>query len=266
MKKSLIVGGILLLLSSGSSGLLAQEPHAGIIYAWNFESASPLAGLSEIAPDITVTEDPLDGRNRVMCVTLPDGSARSEVSVGAPRPHYFHCDSTDLTHGDELWVGFRILIPQQTYTGSNRNISIFQIGPIQNIVDHPGVSSKGHFQFQYNATRNKWRLREYASIYNPADDLSRYLVPVDLGAWENFVIHLRFRSDDQGVMEIWRNGVKIFEQLGPNGMPHARTRVKWGAYVGKENSSHEPFTCYFDDVRIGGGESSYEEVCPKTQQ
>lgn len=266
MKPRFLFGGALLLAMLGSWPLSAQESRPELLYSWDFESATPFEHLSEMPADISVTDDPLTTGNHVMRVLLPNGSSRSEVSVGDPKPHYFYCDSTDMAHGDELWVGFRIMIPRQTYTGDNNNITLFQIGPIQNIVSYPGVSSKGHFQFQFNTSRNRWRLREFASIYNPGRETAKYLVSANTDAWETIVIHLRFRSDDQGVIELWRNGDKIFEQQRPNGTPHARTRVKWGAYVGKENGSHEPFVCYFDDVRIGGKGASYEDVCPASKQ
>lgn len=266
MKPRLLIGGILLLSALKPLSLSAQEPRPTMLYSWDFESTTPFEHLSEMPADISVTDDPLTTGNHVMRVLLPDGSSRSEVSVGDPRPHYFYCDSTDMVHGDELWVGFRIMIPRQTYSGDNSNITLFQIGPIQNIVTHPGVSSKGHYQLQFNAPRNRWRLREFPSIYNPDHETAKYLVSTGIDIWESIVIHIRFRSDDQGLIELWRNGVKIYEQQRPNGTPHARTRIKWGAYVGKENGNHEPFVCYYDDVRIGGKDASYEAVCSVPQK
>ena len=235
---------------------------SGLIFEWNFESTNPFHDLDEINPNLTVIGDPLDSlKNKVMCCFLPYGVYRAEASVGGTKPHYHYADSVDIEHGDEIWAGVRILKFKEHYTGVNKNLSIFQIGPVQNPVTYPGVTSAGHFQLQLNTETDQWKWREFKTQYNP-NNVKEDISPVNYGKWEKFVFHCKFRSNNTGLMEIWQNGVKIYSVNRLNGIPHDRTRIKWGVYIGAGNTVHEPIRCYFDDIKIGGANSSYKEVMP----
>ena len=237
----------------------AEKPKA-LMYQWNFSESNPLHDLNELTANVSIVADPLDSTNKVMQFVLSDGEYRSEASVGAKSPHYFYADSTDEVHGDEFWIGVRILKFKEPFTGSNTNVSIFQIGPVHNI--YFPKNGKGHYQLRLSTTTNKWKLREFESLCDPHscnDDISS----VNYGKWDRFVFHCRFRSNDTGLLEIWKNDVKIYSATRQNGIKNARTRIKWGVYLGAENTVHETIKCYFDDIKIGGLEANYDLVNPK---
>lgn len=232
-----------------------------LLYSWNFSESNPLHDLNELTPNVSVVTDPLDATNKVMQVILPKGECRTEASVGASSPHYFYIDkSSDSIHGDEIWAGVRILKYKEPFGGSNTNASIFQIGPLHNTLDTKNGS--GHYQLILSTTTDKWKWREFTSSCNPGyynDTISttRY------GKWERFVFHCRFRSNNTGLMEVWKNDVKIYAVTRQNGVQNTRTRIKWGIYVGTGNIDHETNKCYFDDIKIGGSKANYELVNPK---
>ena len=239
-----------------------EKPAAtGLLYQWDFEGNIPIHDFNEITPNVSVVADPLDPANRVMLCVLPVGEYRTEVCAGASKIHYFYADSTNVEHGDEFWVGVRILKMLEYYSGTNAYPSIFQIGPVQNPVTYPQETSFGHYQLHLNTKTDKWRLREFKSVYDPneyADDIA----PLNYGRWEKFVFHCIFRSNDTGLLEIWKNGVKVYSQKRQNGIKYDRTRIKWGVYIGAGNSVNSDVKCYFDDIKIGGANSSYDEVTP----
>ena len=231
-----------------------------LLYSWNFSESIPLHDLEEVNSNVTVVADPLDSSNKVLQFVLPNGEYRTEASVGAP--YYFNADTNDSDHGDEFWVGMRILKYKEPFTGSNTTPSIFQIGPVQNTVTYPGTTSAGHYQLTLSTTSNKWKWREYTSVFDP-NTYSGEISSVNYGKWDRFVFHCRVRSNNTGLIEVWQNDVKIYTATRQNGIKYDRTRIKWGIYIGAGNTVHETIKCYFDDVKIGNQNASYNDVVPK---
>ena len=244
-----------------SGNPVVNPPAKKLLYSWNFSESNPLHDLNELTPNVSIVSDPLDTSNKVMQVVLPTGEYRTEASVGASSPHYFYIDvSKDSIHGDEIWAGVRILKYKEPFGGSNTNASIFQIGPVQRTTDP--TNGSGLYQLILSTSTDKWKWREFTSSCNPGyynDTISttRY------GKWERFVFHCRFRSNNTGLMEVWKNDVKIYSAARQNGVQYDRTRIKWGMYVGAGNINHETAKCYFDDIKIGNRNASYEDVVPK---
>lgn len=233
-----------------------------ILYEWNFSDEKPFHDLAELTENVSVVSDPLDSTNKVQQFILNKGESRTEVSVGASSPHYFYADKNDSVHGEEFWVGFKILKFKEPFTGANTSPSIFQIGPIQNTVSNPGITSKGHYQLMLNTESDEWKWREYSSDFNP-NSYSSDISTINYGKWDRLVFHCIFRSDDTALIEIWQNDKKIYSKKRQNGTKHSRTRIKWGIYVGTSNKANEKLTCYFDDIKIGNQLSGYNDVVPK---
>ena len=246
---------------STDSSTIKQDKLSGLLYQWSFDEPNPFHDLAESTQNVTIVADPFNPSNKVLCCYLPNGEYRSEVSVGNPKIHYFFADSIDNVHGEEIWIGVKILKMKEAYTGVNKSPCIFQIGPLKNEIIFPGKVSSGHFQLQLNTETDKWKWREFKSDYNfnyCKEDIS----PVNYGMWEKFVIHCVFKSNSQGLIEVWQNGTKIYSEKRQNGIRFDRTRIKWGVYIGAGNTEHEPLHCYYDNVKIGGRKSSYQEVEP----
>lgn len=244
---------------SGSESVAREH----LLYSWDFEGDDdPMHDLGVVSGSFEITDDPLGDANKVLKCVLPRGEYRTELVIGTPGIHYFYCDSGDASTGDEIWAGFRVLKLRQTVSGSNNNVSTFQIGPVQNIVTYPGTTSAGHYQFQMNLKQNRWRIREYDSVYNPGNSTAEDLADIAYGHWESIVIHCIFRSSSDALFEIWKNGEKIFTRQRKNGIPHDRTRIQFGLYIGAGNTLDGDLICYFDDIRVGGNRSGFQEVDP----
>ena len=94
-----------------------------------------------------------------------------------------------------------------------------------------------------------------------------------LGQWNDFVMHLNFTSDTDGFMRIWINGKLELDQSGRNYYEeHSRYPFfKMGLYQSQYKFSGwsediiwnvNERTLYHDELRIGGAQSSYDEVAP----
>src|SRR3990172_1067086 len=88
--------------------------------------------------------------------------------------------------------------------------------------------------------------------------------PFKKGAWNDVVVHVRFNYDKPGITEVWLNGAK-FVNSTPKVNPHANAHndplapaFKLGFYA----SSTKAHTVYYDDIRVGDADSSYDEVAP----
>lgn len=274
MKNNLVVAlGVLLLAGSCSATKLddvaVTNPTATTVVQggtadprllgqWNFEGSTPFQNLSELNAHVTIVADPLDPQNRVMKCTIPADEDRAEVSAGAPNL-YFNANSNSTTSGKEFWIGFRVLKYSQA---QNSFVSLFQIGTVDNPTAYPGKSSSGLYQLTNYDNTNQWTWRYYNSVFTDQPGIRETIAPLVDGQWERFVLHCVFSSGSDGLMEIWKNGVKVYTKPGPNAIAGSRTRVKWGTYIGVGNKAVGPITCFYDDVKIGGSTADYATVAP----
>lgn len=241
-----------------------RTDNGAILYEWSFEGDNAMHDLDETDANAAVVPDPLNPtKNKVLEFTLPQGEYRTEVSVGKSTIHWFYCDMYDAKSGDDIWVGFRLLTEQSDVTGANMSACAFQIGPIQNNVTYPNEVSAGHYQLQMNMESNSWRIREFSSIFNPNNSAAQDIAQIEASKWSSFVIHCVFRSTTEGLIEIWKDGTKIYSKQRKNGIAFSRTRIKWGIYIGADNSYDKDVKMYYDDIKIGGRESGYDQVVPK---
>lgn len=258
---TVIVFGIFLLGCKNTDPVVPPTIKS-LLYQFNFEGNNSTDFLNGLDGNEFVTTDTVNPANKVLKCVLPNGVYRSEASVGPGSPHYFYADTNDAAHGDEFWIGIRIFKLLEKYTGSNASPSIFQIGPVQNLVTYPGVTSAGLYQLQLNTSTNKWKWREFSSVFN-SNSTNTDISPVNYGKWDRFVFHCRFRSNSTGLIEVWQNDVLIYSLSRQNAIKNDRAFIKWGVYLGAGNTVHEPLSCYFDDVKVGGSGSNYQEVVPK---
>jgi hypothetical protein len=98
---------------------------------------------------------------------------------------------------------------------------------------------------------------------------------IDLGAfekdvWRAYVMHVKHSAGSDGLIEIWRDGVKIMNRSGANaykieGDIH-NPNMKLGVYKSNWNGSGTTSTnvrvLYFDDIRLGNENATYADMVP----
>lgn len=94
--------------------------------------------------------------------------------------------------------------------------------------------------------------------------------PYKVNKWTDFVAHIKWSQASDGLIEIWKDGVKVFTKAGPNTYYGISTGnylkngiYKWPwAHPEKYKSSTTRRVVYIDDVRIGNEKATYKDVAP----
>jgi Polysaccharide lyase len=95
------------------------------------------------------------------------------------------------------------------------------------------------------------------------------LGPITKGVWTHFVVHAEWSTGSDGVLEVWENGVKVIQKFGPNYVCDGQnctlnSFIRFGIYKSWwSNHFQDPadrLILYFDRVKIGDENSSYNEV------
>jgi len=97
---------------------------------------------------------------------------------------------------------------------------------------------------------------------------------VDLGAverdqWNDWVFHIKFSYQADGILEIWKNKKKIYSYYGPNSfndrnLPYFKIGIyKWGWKGWAEYSPEDKRVLYYDEVRIGDRHANLDRVSPQ---
>ncbi len=191
--------------------------------------------------------------------------------------------------GKEYWVGFSFNIP---YVEKNALNVYYQ--------HHSALSPAGlkeNCQYTGNGftirRRGKTDKNEMVVSLRPAKSLNVgggnaahgteevYSWPMKLNAWEDFVLNFRYSDKNDGFFKVWHNGKLIVDQRGGSNVTlrdsvysvkHPRERSigncgnpmkrkytqSGGIYGGYEFGG----AIYYDELRVGDANSSYEEVAP----
>ncbi len=92
----------------------------------------------------------------------------------------------------------------------------------------------------------------------------------DKDKWHAYVMHIKHASGSDGLIEIWRDGVKIMNRTGANmyaitGEIH-NPNVKMGVYKSDWNGTGTTQTnirvLYLDDIKIGNEHATYADMVP----
>jgi hypothetical protein len=85
--------------------------------------------------------------------------------------------------------------------------------------------------------------------------------------WQTYVIHINHSNGSDGLVEIWRDGVKIFTHNGPNAYDfttYEKPKWKMGLYKwewnGTSTTDVKKRVIFFDNVRLGNENASYGDM------
>jgi hypothetical protein len=106
----------------------------------------------------------------------------------------------------------------------------------------------------------------YIRILGTWNDLGTFLKD----AWHTYVLHAKHSSSSDGLIELWIDGQKVFTKSGANAYPVGSTyhmpNMKLGIYKSNWNGSETTQTnlrvLYFDDIRIGNENATYNDMVP----
>jgi hypothetical protein len=116
----------------------------------------------------------------------------------------------------------------------------------------------------WDAKRNTYE--SGSRVYDGQRDL--WTGPILKEQWTDWVMHAKWSYLEDGIIEIWRNGVQIVNSIGPNCFNDERgPYFDIGIYKGWRDRYEPPGMVgtrliYFDEIRIAGENSSYSDVAP----
>lgn len=259
--------------------IIGTSPASKILYQWDFGGTTPLNNLNQENPSgISVVTDPLNSANKVLKTIILQGSDRTELSLGTGVDlFYYYADASpgftnrtntiisNMSLGHEFWISLKILKPQEQNTNGIKPC-LFQIGPVSNLSLFPTSGSTGFWQLRVrNGTTpngDSWNSRLFGNNqYTPlANEEVNFVGKSPNLVWEKFVIHCKYSATNSGILEVWKDGIKYINLTGQNAYAMNRARIKFGLYLGMGSSASQDLTAYFDDIKIGGANCSYEEI------
>jgi hypothetical protein len=172
--------------------------------------------------------------------------------------------------GTERWYGFSTYVDPTWHDNTsdpNGTIVLQLHGP-----SDPGEIAHSP-QFAIMITRdNRWRswtLHDANAISTSSSfkKITRDHGPVTKGVWVNWVIHAKWHYNDSGLLEIWKDGVKVTTYNGPNTFnDQTQLTVAFGVYKSwysrEQPNPRDTLIIYHDQIKVGDHTSSYDEVAP----
>ena len=95
------------------------------------------------------------------------------------------------------------------------------------------------------------------------------LGPIDKNRWNDWVFHIKFRFDSTGVLQVWKNKVKLVDHDGPNSyndrhFPYFKLGIYKPAWArGVARSPGNKRVLFIDEVKVGNRYSNLYRVSPR---
>lgn len=89
-----------------------------------------------------------------------------------------------------------------------------------------------------------------------------------LSVWTDWIVHVKWSYQADGLLEIWKNGNLVVQRIGPNTYndkvgPYFKMGIYKPDWKHKpEKSTTDTRTIYFDEVHIGDKSTSYTDIAP----
>lgn len=170
--------------------------------------------------------------------------------------------------GEERWYGFSVYLPKDWEN------EMFDI--VMQIHNHPDPGEGAKSPIMTLETEGKnWKVNDRfdrEKISKPANHGAGGTItsnrlwegPYEVEKWTDWVFHVKWSLDDDGLIEAWKDGVKVVEHKGPNGYNDEQPYyMKIGVYKPAYRVTAPPHrVIYHDEVRIGNEKASYADVAP----
>ena len=189
--------------------LFSDDFDSGVLFGWDG---------SEFCCDhsITVVDDPTRaGAGAVRFEIRRDdplvyNGIRSELKIQG--------NSITGGVGDERWYGFSILVPTTWISEARLTEIIVQWHA--NSDEHLGEGGRSPpLYIEINGDLLRVRNRWDPAPVSPSPTTGSAVEwegPLDKGVWIDWVFHVHWSYEADGLLEVWKDGTKIVEKYGPN--------------------------------------------------
>jgi hypothetical protein len=207
------------------------------------------------------------GRKAVkFVVTRGPNSFRSELAL----PHEAGCH--------ERWYAARVLIPSDWVIDDQKGDDI--------VLQWHGIPGNWRATFPNLALSingSQWWIKQNygAAQTGPTRTAAALKEPLQPGAWVAWVIHAKWSTKADGLLEIWRDGKLVHSHQGPNlyttigteYTPYLKTGIYHPTWNLKTPERQQAFAqqsapgaakvVYVTDVKVGGERARYDDVVPR---
>jgi hypothetical protein len=265
----LLTAGIALLYGVLFYGKLYAERQRPLLFQGDFETGDfSQFGTEGLPEELKVVTSP----RRSGKYALEARCLMSDVGVGGPNwravVKHMGAGGDPGLHNCVRWFAFSTYVPQEWVIGDK--VNLFQIHERPDFLCEDWISPP--LCLRVIGNRFDWHVRSDSRLCTPADvpetKHTLYNAPLVKGRWVDWVVKVRWdyrtlEKGGQGTVTLWQDGVKRADYRGPNCYHDLREMyLKVGSYVAGWPKGVAARTAYFDEVRIGSGNATYQDVAP----
>lgn len=227
-------------LFEGSSPLSTVSRETAADYSLQFTQALAYNGTKSARMELRDTDN------------MVNGGTRSEIAFGTAT-------------GKDRWYSFAVFFPSD-YTSDSGNESITQWHSRPDLGEEWRSSSIAMFihkdRFNFYVDYNAEPISNLMTTPNRKDfDLGA----VPKGVWVEFVFHIIHSHESDGLVEVWKDGVKVVENRGGNRWNDQQLPFwKFGIYKWLWNNNGTTDTnkrvLYYDNIRVGNEKATFADL------
>jgi hypothetical protein len=166
----------------------------------------------------------------------------------------------------EAWYGYSFFVPH-TYVSDTVREIVTQFHNILPDTTKTGVSTvpvSMRVQSDHIFIQIQWSNDDGITH---AGTVIQDIGPVDKDVWTDWVWHIKWSYNGAGIVQLWKNGVKVLERIGPNCYNDGKNPYfKCGEYKHEWQHVFTPGITkrdiYFDNLRIADAAGNYNSVAP----
>ena len=181
---------------------------------------------------------------------------------GGHRAEFAQLTDSTLNEG---WYGFSQYFPETYIRDTTEEV----VGQWHDIPDDRETAARspsnaistgnGHLKWT-----TRWDSRSIQTNNITEGYFEKDLGVIPMNKWIHWVVHIKFSHTNTGILEVWMDGVKVIDRKNmPNCFNDAKyPYFKFGVYRWEWGTAVAQRVIYYDEVRVGNKNSSYNEVKP----
>ena len=199
---------------------------------------------------------------------IREGSTSGRFEIKKSDPQIWGGNRTEMSQSksttqSEGWYGFSQFFPVNYGSDGTGDV----IGQWHDVPDAGEATNRSPSNALIASDdKLKWMVRWDADRIM-TDGYSDGTIYIDLGKipkgrWIDWVVHIKYSHTNTGILEVWMDGVKVINRQN---MPNAYNDEKYpyfkfGVYKWDWGNAATERVIYYDEVKIGNKNSSYDEV------
>jgi len=265
---ALFAAGLAIILPKHSDKLAHQIYQGlrrdGFLFVADFESNSSRGWAEDLCCDhsFDIVADPVRGGQAAARLHLRRDDPRVEQGMRAELKRYGL-----FPMKRERWYGYSLFVPSDYQADDISPEIVTQWHDIPDF--HLGETWRPP-ALSLVMSNGNWTIEQIWESSDPSvsEKSARASIPlgaVETGRWHDWVFHLKWSPEADGLLEVWHDGRPVVSKTGPNTYDDAIAPFfKLGIYKLRwnEESAIEQRTLYVDEVRISDRRGSYEMVAP----